>query len=662
MSKHRYTDAVCIIILILTLLVTVLFMNGERLGLQVIRDQDAETYSGSEYFTENDLDGTWDTSGATVITLDGDTASVSGSGAYVLDGSVYIVQSGYYTVSGSLTDGSLIVDAESYSKVWILLNGVDIACADDACIRVDQADKVFLTLAEGSDNSLVSGDTYSEEALADGTDGVIYAHDDLTVNGSGSLTITAACEHGISANDELTITGGTLTITAPEDAIHTNDGFAFTGADLTLTAGDDGITTDGFVYVESGTITMEECYEGIEALTIEIAGGDITIYAGDDGMNARDSSATGTMGMVPAFMETADGTDTAEETDTAEATDTADARETEIWIRISGGSVTIINENGRDADGLDSNGDIYIEGGTVRISLPGEGGNCAIDPGTESGGGAYVTGGTVIACGSSAMAEMFAESSEQASVMYTASGEAGTEVSLTDAAGTTLLSWEVPGTYTSVIFSCPELTQGQTYTLTADGQTEEITLESMVSYAGSASAGASGMGIPQGDFPRGGFFQGDPSHNANDSVQEAGESSNQDGTDEMTGPTFGGDEMPENMPSFEEGEMPEDMPALEEGEMPAGRHSRGSGGHRRPGHGETSEDMSSMEDGEQPSMEEGTGPSEMPAMDRAEETAAAATEAETTVDPQQTAALIAASAITLLIGILIAARHRSFSV
>lgn len=189
MSTNKHFSAVCAVVLALALIVTVLFMNGEKLGIRVVRDEDAEGNESSQYFTSNDENTDW--TATTTITLSGDTATVSGPGAYADGGSVTISAAGYYDVSGTLTDGSLVVDAGKNAKVFIRLNGVSITCSDDAAIRVNQADKVFLTLADGTENALTSGETYSAAALADKTDGAIFSHDDLTINGSGSLTYTA---------------------------------------------------------------------------------------------------------------------------------------------------------------------------------------------------------------------------------------------------------------------------------------------------------------------------------------------------------------------------------------------------------------------------------------------------------------------------------------
>ena len=243
MSTHNNLDKICVAIVVGSLVLTGLFMNGEALGITKIVDEDAQHNSDSVYFTTNDQNGNWDTSGATVITLTGDGVTISGKGAYTVDGNVVITNAGYYVVSGTLTDGYISVDAYNSSKVFIMLDGAEINCSDDACIRVDQAEKVFLTLAEGSQNILTSGSSYSTEALNDGTDGAIFAHDDLTINGSGSLTVTAQYRHGIAANDDLVITGGTITVTAEADAIHANDSFRIKEASITVDAGDDGLVT-----------------------------------------------------------------------------------------------------------------------------------------------------------------------------------------------------------------------------------------------------------------------------------------------------------------------------------------------------------------------------------------------------------------------------------
>lgn len=621
MSTHKFIDRICVVILVCTVLLTILFMNGEALGIQVISDQDTDANEGSVWFTDNDLDGNWDSENAVRITLEGTDASIEGSGAYIIDGNLVIASSGTYVVSGELTDGSLIVDANDNSKVWILLNGVSVSCSDNAAFRVDQADKVFLTLAEGTENTFSSGETYSQEALSDNTGGAVFAHDDLTINGTGSLTVKAAYKHGIDANDDLTITGGTIVIEAAADGIHANDSLEICNADLTITAGDDGMVTAGEeapFYLESGTVTIhstddginttgditlaggslvitagddgihsdsaflitdgsvtiDESYEGIEALTIDQQGGDIKIVCSDDGFNANGGSSDqfgmgGGMGGFGREMNT-DGESTAPEGETGPRQNTASesqdktgemtppkapAEDTtrtegdssqEAWIHISGGSLTILNSTGRDADGLDSNGDILISGGSILISLTGDGSNSAIDYNSEGGSSCMITGGTVIACGSSSMAEAFDDSSTQCAVLYSLSenAEAGSLFSLLNEDGEVLLSWTVPNSFSSVSFSCPQMETEQAYKIVIGSQEETITLAQISSSFGNASSSM------------GGGFQKPEDRTGRGTEEESREARMQSG----------------EMPERPDGEMPErpdgEMPERPDGEMP----------------------------------------------------------------------------------------------
>lgn len=644
MSTHRWIDRICVIVTVLSLIVTALFMNGEKLGIEPVEDADAESYDGNEYFTANDLNGSWDASEATRIILSGDSAKISGNGAYWLDGSLVIAQSGQYVISGELKDGSIVVEAAQYSKVWILLEGVNITCSDDACIRIDQADKVFLTLAEGTENTLTSGDAFSETALADGTNAVIFSHDDLTINGSGSLNIVSSYLHGITSKDDLILTGGTISVTAPDHGLRVNDHFRMTAANLTvaagkdgihsegdiiiqdgmltLTAGDDAIHSDTSVLILGGTILVNDCYEGIEAVTIEISGGDILIHAQDDGLNANGYTGAelgggadmlgqrpemgempfqgenmpapgnppGTPGAENAVTEGAaeddastemaaeaaeavgavevaaeieseaeeaaaetvemgeeksstnqitgepfgrdnmgtmmpfgedPGSETGTQSDAAEEETIVSADET--WILISGGSLTILNESGKDADGIDSNGHITITGGTVLVSLVGSSGNSALDSGSESGGIATVSGGTILACGDSSMAEGFGSESAQASILYSLSenAAAGSTIALLDSEGNELISETIPYSFTSAVISCPEMTVGGTYTIRIGETEESIEMTDVSVTAGTASD--TGMG--PGGFGDGGIPPERPDGDEGFQPPEGGEGS-----------------------------------------------------------------------------------------------------------------------------------------
>ena len=531
MSTHPNFDKICVVVLLLTLALTVLFMNGERLGIEVIIDEDAENHSGSVYFTTNDLNGDWDSTSATVIALSGESARISGNGAYFYDGNLVISNAGKYVLSGYLDNGSIIVDAHRSSKVWLLLDGVEISNDADACFRIEQAEKVFLTLAEGSENRMTSGEEYSEAALTEKRNGAIFARDDLTINGSGSLEITAGYKHGIDANDDVVIAGGSITITAVKDAVHVKDslciretvltveteddglvvkntdGYLYiesgilnittaddavhttgevtvAGGDLTINVGDDAIHSDTAISIEGGTVFVGKCYEGFEAPNISIAGGEITIYPKDDGLNANGGTdlfggpGFGHGGWKPG--ETSEAQKGQQETDSSS--------ENKPVIAISGGSLTIVNTAARDADGVDSNGDILISGGTVRVSIVDGGTNNALDYGSENGGVCEITGGSVIACGGSGMTEEISASSSQCSVFFllNESVPAGTAVCLKDMEGNILTEWEVPCSFSSAVISCPEMTLGETYLLSFGENSEEVTLEETAMLIGKA--------------------------------------------------------------------------------------------------------------------------------------------------------------------------------
>lgn len=284
-----------------------------------------------------------------------------------------------------------------------------------------------------------------------------------------SLQYRHEWKHEISVFDVLClrIAGGTITVTAPSDTIHVNDSLHITGASLTLSAGDDALRSDTSIAILGGGITVNSCSEGIESPEIFIEVGDITVISTDDGINA-----CGT--------ETADGS--------------------LPGVTINGGTVTLLNPSGRDADGIDSNGNININGGLVYISLVGEGSNCALDYGSENGGVCRINGGTVVACGGSTMLETMSETSAQPSLLYAGTTQAaGTEVALQAADGKTLLTFAAPNSFSAVLVSCPEMQLGSTYTLTLGAASQEITLTQVAdSYGVSGGTGqGGGPGLPQ---------------------------------------------------------------------------------------------------------------------------------------------------------------------
>ena len=274
----------------------------------------AKEIDTSDMFTDRDLEGIYDESEEQTITLS-DEGCESSAKTVEIDGqTVTITEEGVYLVSGSLSDGQIVVDAAYDAKVQIVLNGAEIAKDDSAAIYVKAANKVFVTAAEGSENSLtVTGDDSSDKI-----DGVIFAKTDLTVNGTGVLTVSAKAGHGIVSKDDLVLAGLTLTVSAKKKALSGNNSVRIASGTYELTAGTDGIHAEdedksvGFIYiadgsvtinaeddgihaytdliVDGGTVNVAKSKEGLEGNTVTLNGGDVDIASTDDGINAVSQS------------------------------------------------------------------------------------------------------------------------------------------------------------------------------------------------------------------------------------------------------------------------------------------------------------------------------------------------------------------------------------
>lgn len=563
MSTHKKIDLICIAVIVIGVLLTLLVMNGEKIGIKEYVDEDAEGTVIDSAFTKNDETSEMTISDATYINLDGDAATIKGDGAYILDGDLIIAKEGKYVLSGNFSDGSVIIDSAKKAKVWVLLDDVSINCNDNAAFIVEKADKVFINLTKDSENSITSGIDYSEKSVNKGIDGTIYAKDDLTINGEGKLFVKSEYKHGIVVKGDLAITSGMISVDAAKDAIHINDQFKMENAEVLIEAGDDAITADKDVFIYSGTVLISKCYEGIEARTVEISGGDITIYPSDDGINASGevvrtfpddagflsgggfpsggaSPSDGEFpsglgfpsdgeisfggeipfdGQFPDDMQTPpagvipnengsksynrfspenefkpDDISKDKEKDSKKEdnknkdnknNDNKNKEESDSifpTVRINGGTIKIINTQGVDADGIDSNGDIIISGGDVFICLNGTGPNNALDYGSENNGKLEITGGKVVAIGGSSMAEGFSETSTQVSIVKTFSETVKKDSTLTiqDEDGTVYFEDKIPCGFSALSFSCSDLKIGSKLFVLVNGSGESISLDGIV--------------------------------------------------------------------------------------------------------------------------------------------------------------------------------------
>lgn len=257
-------------------------------------------------FSSRDLDASYDEASAVKIVLADGGVSISGGGAKAEGSTVTLSEEGTYLISGSLTNGQIVVDAEETDKLQIVLKGVSIHCQTDAALLIRQADKVFLTLAQGSENTLTdgaqraaaAGDSSAEGGEASKVDGVIYSKADLTINGDGALSVTGAYKHGIVSKDDLVIAGGTIAVTAEGQGLAGKDCVKIKDGVFTLNTKGDAVQSDneeketkGFIYVCGGTFRIVSTEgDGFQAETVlKIDGGtyDITTGGGSAQAAAR---------------------------------------------------------------------------------------------------------------------------------------------------------------------------------------------------------------------------------------------------------------------------------------------------------------------------------------------------------------------------------------
>lgn len=431
-----------------------------------------------------DSDSTYDIATATTITLIDGEITISGSGADFKGNVVTISKAGTYVIQGTLEAGQLIVEADQEEKVHVILNGAAITSSSGPAIWIKSAEKVILTLAEGTENRIQDSADYVLEEGADEPDAALFSKEDLSINGSGKLTVTgnyangikskdtllamggtlevSAVAHALSGKDAVGVFGGTLTLTAGEDGIHSSSQVLVEAGSVTIAATDDGIHGDASLTIDGGTIHISRSNEGLESAAITVNGGDISLTAKDDGINAsggKDSSE-------PAGQPAEEGNST----------------DSDYFIRINGGTIRVNAEG----DGIDANGSLYFTGGTVLVSGPVNNGNGALD----YDGTCEITGGILAIAGSSGMAQAPGTSSTQNSVLiqYTDAQPASTLASLVDADGKAVVSFAPAKTYQSIVISSPELVTGESFTLVSGG-TSSVVLNDGYAVGGVVSGG-----------------------------------------------------------------------------------------------------------------------------------------------------------------------------
>ena len=318
-----------------------------------------------ELFTSRDLEQSADLSEAQTLTVsDGQQITISSEGVYVL--------------RGSAKNATVIVDADSSAKVQLVLDGLSITNDDFPCIYVKSADKVFLTTL--SDSSLSVTGTFVSDGDTN-TDAVIFSKDDLTLNGTGTLTVSST-DNGVSSKDDLKVTGGSYVISASSKCLEGKDSICIAGGDFSLTAGSDGLHAEndedeslGYVYIGGGSFSVSANDDGIHGTAfVQIDGGSLQIAAAE--------------GIEGSFVQINDGTISIQSWDDGiNAANKSGAYP--VCVEINGGDITIAMSAG-DTDGIDANGSIAVNGGSISITG---------SSGFDYDGTAQLNGGTVVVNG-----------------------------------------------------------------------------------------------------------------------------------------------------------------------------------------------------------------------------------------------------------------------
>lgn len=356
-----------------------------------------------------------------------------------------------------------------------IISGKDAIHAENA----EDTSKGFVYIENGKFTLGSAGDAISSSMIVQIENGEF----DITTNG-----VSGTSSKGIKAETSLILNDGSFNITSTDDALHSASNVVVKNAKISISSGDDAIHSDNNVSINGGEITVTKSYEGIEAQTINITGGTTSLVASDDGINAaggNDQSGFGGRDQ-DTFNESATG-----------------------YINISGGKLSV----DAGGDGIDANGKIVVSGGETYISGPTNSGNGALD----YGAGAEITGGIFVATGASGMSLGFSGGTQGAILTNVTNGS--DKLLLKDSDGNELVSFSPSKSYSSVVVSCPEIKEGNTYTLTANGSDLTIEMTSLIYGSGGFGGGFGGgnmgggkgnrkdfnkngdMPIPDGEMP-----------------------------------------------------------------------------------------------------------------------------------------------------------------
>mgnify|MGYP005849164679 CR=1 FL=1 len=387
----------------------------------------------------------------------------AGTQNYITDGTSYILEAGTDEPNAAIFSkkdltiygtGSLNINA-NYNDAIASKDGIIIKSGAITATSVDDGirGKDYLIVKDGNINLNVGGDglksdddnvtmgyvsvengviniVCSRDAISASTD-ILIANGQFTLTSGGGSNryVAGTSAKGLKGSVCVVIDNGNFNINSADDAIHSNGNITINGGSFTLSTGDDGIHADTYLRINGGDITVTKSYEGIEASVITINNGNIRISSSDDGINIAGGN---TGGRADPFAPPAEGQ----------------------WLHINGGYIVINAE----ADGIDTNGHMDMSGGVVIINGPTDSFNAAVDYGS---GTFKITGGTIIAVGSSGMAQGPTAASTQYSVLVNLNSQQTPRlICLRKASGEVVFTFSATKRFQSIVFSSPQLATG----------------------------------------------------------------------------------------------------------------------------------------------------------------------------------------------------------
>lgn len=329
-----------------------------------------EALSNNSETHEDAQDYVWESSTEIPITLNGDSIVSTVEGVTVDGSTATITSAGTYNISGTLTDGKIIVDTKDEEIVRLIFNGVDIHCSTSAPIYISNAEKTIIILADNTENTISDGISYVfENSEENEPDAAIFSKSDLTIYGNGSLTILGNYNDGIVSKDGLIIASGTVTVNSIDDGIRGKDYLVVKNGNITLKVQGEGLKSDneedvslGYITIENGVIQITSGGDAISAQTdVVIMDGEFSLSSGGGSNNQVDetTSAKGIKGIV--LVQINGGRFTIDSAD--------DCIHTNGNLVVNNGTYTITSED----DGMHANSTLEINGGDIQITQSYEG-------------------------------------------------------------------------------------------------------------------------------------------------------------------------------------------------------------------------------------------------------------------------------------------------